>query len=156
MRSRLLIMLGLVACMGAGQGCAALPLLANGLSTAFSAASWVKSGAPAPETASLPSDPQSDAYRRGIRDALTASRARGGLPVIAMPDPPRVYWVGPVMEEVWMPAQIVGGLLIPSHRQWVVITPGYWQAGTLGGGPASAPGLSTPMLRPLGGRQGPY
>ncbi|MFQ5945138.1 MAG: hypothetical protein ACE5NC_02685, partial [Anaerolineae bacterium] len=49
-----------------------------------------------------------ETYRQGVRDTLEQLRQRGGLPVIVTPEPPRIYWVGPVMEEVWVPARVVG------------------------------------------------
>ena len=36
-------------------------------------------------------------------------------------------WVAPVVQEVWMPARVVDGVLIPAHREWVVIHPAEWR-----------------------------
>jgi len=36
-------------------------------------------------------------------------------------------WVAPVVQEVWMPARVVDGVLIPLHREWVVIHPAGWR-----------------------------
>jgi hypothetical protein len=50
-----------------------------------------------------------------------------------LPNPESLYYVGPVMQELWMPAQVVGGMVIPAHRQWVVVRPGTWQVPTPAG-----------------------
>jgi hypothetical protein len=73
-------------------------------------------------------DAETDSYRQGIRDTLAKLQRTGGLPVVASPRQlDSVHYVGPVMQEVWMPAQVVGGMVIPAHRQWVVVRPGTWQ-----------------------------
>ena len=60
------------------------------------------------------------AYRDGVRDGCGAARrgARG------RPGDP---WVAPIVQEVWMPARVVDGVLIPAHREWVVIHPAEWR-----------------------------
>jgi hypothetical protein len=133
---RLLVSLTLVAASLGLAGCAALPTVISGIASALSAASWIdrqlereRGQRPAAADPQAPQDALADAYRQGIRDALAQVRRSGGLAVAAGTEPPRITWVGPLMEEVWVPAQIVGGVLIPAHRQWVVVRPGYWQVG---------------------------
>jgi hypothetical protein len=83
---------------------------------------------PAARVDSPSGDAETESYRQGICDALAKLQRTGGLPVIASARPPEVrHYVGPVMQELWVPAQVVGGLVIPAHRQWVVIRPGTWQ-----------------------------
>jgi hypothetical protein len=115
-------------------GCAALPTVFTGLASGLSAMSWVerqldRGRAARPDAGPPAASGEADAYRQGIRDALAQVRRGGGLAVTAPAEPPRVTYVGPLIEEVWVPAQVVGGLLIPAHREWVVVRPGYWQVG---------------------------
>jgi len=71
---------------------------------------------------------EAESYRQGIRDALEKLQRNGGRPVVASPRPPEnLYYIGPVMHEVWIPAQVVGGMVILAHRQWVLVRPGTWQ-----------------------------
>ncbi len=59
------------------------------------------------------------AYQEGVRDgaARLGADREGDLPTA---------WRAPVVQEVWMPARIVGGIFIPAHREWVVIHPADW------------------------------
>ena len=69
---------------------------------------------PAPDPAQL-----ARAYQDGVRDALAQlSREHG-------PDAGSV-WTPPVVQEVWIPARLVDAVLIPAHREWVVIHPAEW------------------------------
>lgn len=113
------------------HGCASAPAILGGIASAITVGSWIErqagsGAAPTPQPAASADE---FAYRQGIRDALSQLRRSGGLAAAAAIEPPRVAYVGPVLEEVWVPAQIVGGVLIPAHRQWVVVRPGYWQVG---------------------------
>jgi hypothetical protein len=84
---------------------------------------------PAARVDSPNGDAETESYRQGICDALAKLQRTGGLPVVASVRPPEVlHYVGPVMQELWVPAQVVGGLVIPAHRQWVVIRPGIWHS----------------------------
>ena len=60
------------------------------------------------------------AYGEGVRDGAaglaTEREAEPGDP-----------WVAPVVQQVWMPARVVDGVLIPVHREWVVIHPAEWR-----------------------------
>jgi hypothetical protein len=35
-------------------------------------------------------------------------------------------WKPPMISEVDMPARIVHGMMIPAHRELVIVRPGYW------------------------------
>lgn len=35
-------------------------------------------------------------------------------------------WKPPMISEVDMPARVVNGVMIPSHRELVIVRPGYW------------------------------
>ena len=54
------------------------------------------------------------AYEQGVRDAHAQLAAERGAD-------PRAMWTVPVVQEVWIPAQIVRGVFLPGHREWVVI-----------------------------------
>ena len=58
-------------------------------------------------------------------------------------------WVAPVVQQVWMPARVVDGVLIPAHREWVVIHPAEWRRS-----PRSQMEAS-PAGRPAGERRRP-
>jgi hypothetical protein len=75
------------------------------------------------------------AYQQGVRDALAQLAAETGAD-------PRAAWTAPIVQQGWIPAQVVHGVFIPGHRAWVVIHPADWQrsSGTTGKpGPAGAP-----------------
>jgi hypothetical protein len=59
------------------------------------------------------------AYKSGVRDAMAQLAAETG-------SDPRVIWVAPVVQEVWVPPRITHGVFIPGHREWVVIHPAEW------------------------------
>jgi hypothetical protein len=76
------------------------------------------------------------AYRDGVRD--------GAAWVVAereaeLGDP----WVAPLVQEVWMPVRVVEGVLIPAHREWVVIHPAEWRR-TPRSGAAASPAAPLP------------
>ncbi|MGQ0721970.1 MAG: hypothetical protein ACT4PE_10410 [Candidatus Eiseniibacteriota bacterium] len=116
----------------ATQGCAtAIPAI-SALGSAVSLASWMNTEAKnwqvRPGTQNGLGDAEAESYRQGIRDTLAKLQRNGGVPAVASPrQPASPYYVGPVMQEVWVPAQVVGGMVIPAHRQWVVVRPGTWQ-----------------------------
>ena len=60
------------------------------------------------------------AYQAGVRDAHAQLAAERGVD-------PRAAWTPPVVQDVWIPAQVVHGVLLPGHREWVVIYPADWQ-----------------------------
>ena len=60
------------------------------------------------------------AYQQGVRDAHAQLAAETA-------SDPRATWVAPVVQQVWIPAQVVHGVFIPGHRAWVVIHPADWQ-----------------------------
>jgi hypothetical protein len=35
-------------------------------------------------------------------------------------------WQPPMISEVEMPARVVNGMMIPAHREFVIVRPGYW------------------------------
>ncbi len=143
------------------SGCAVLPAIVSGLSGTITVVEWMK----ARMRAGLPTAPRADpalqegaeataqpttseaayqaaideAYRQGVRDAvrqLTEGLGRD----------PRWTWVAPIVQEVWIPAQVLQGAFIPGHREWVMIQPGHWQAQFgLPLGPA-------PQIQPTGAR----
>jgi hypothetical protein len=72
------------------------------------------------------------AYGDGVRDGaarLVANREA------ELGDP----WVPPLVQEVWMPARVVEGVLIPAHHEWVVIHPAQWRRSPRSGADASLP-----------------
>jgi hypothetical protein len=60
------------------------------------------------------------AYQQGVRDTHAQLAAETG-------SDPRAAWTAPIVQQVWIPAQVVHGVLIPGHRAWVVIYPADWQ-----------------------------
>ncbi len=137
------------------QGCAAAIVPAiSALGSAVSLASWMdaraKNGQARPPSHNGLASAEADSYRQGIRDTIEKLQKNGGLPVVASPkQPENLYYVGPVMQEVWMPAQVIGGIVIPAHRQWVVVRPGTWQV-------PGTPGQLVPATAQPGGKQGPF
>ena len=126
LRSALWLPLVLASALGT-QGCAAAIVPAtSALGSAVSLASWMDSRAKNHQSGLASGEAES--YRQGIRDTLEKLQRNGGLPVVASPRPPEnLYYIGPVMQEVWIPAQVVGGMVILAHRQWVLVRPGTWQ-----------------------------
>jgi hypothetical protein len=35
-------------------------------------------------------------------------------------------WKPPLVSEVDMPARVINGVMIPAHRELVILRPGYW------------------------------
>ena len=144
-----------LACALGTQGCvtAIFPAI-SALGSAVSLGSWLngqaKNGQTRPPGQNGLASADAESYRQGIRDTIEKLQRNGGLPVVASPrQPENLYYVGPVMQEVWMPAQVIGGMVIPAHRQWVVVRPGTWQL-------PGTPGLPVPAAAQLGGKQGPF
>jgi hypothetical protein len=137
LRSALWLPVVLAGALGT-QGCATaiLPAL-SALGTVVTLASWTNA-----QEKNGHAGVEAESYRQGVRDTLEKFQ-RNGLPVVASArQPENLYYVGPVMQEIWVPAQVVGGMVIPAHWQWVVVRPGTWQV----------PGAS----RQPGGKQGPF
>lgn len=137
------------------QGCAAAIVPAfSALGSAVSLASWMdgrtKNGPTRPPGQNGRASTEAESYRQGIRDTLEKLQKNGGLPVVASPRPPEpLSYVGPVMQDLWVPAQVVGGMLIPAHRQWVVVRPGTWQV-------PRALGQPVPATAQPEGKEGPF
>ena len=125
LRSALWLPLVLASALGT-QGCAAAIVPAtSALGSAVSLASWMEARAKNHQSGLASGEAES--YRQGIRDTLEKLQ-RNGPPVVASPkQPENLYYIGPVMQEVWIPAQVVGGMVILAHRQWVLVRPGTWQ-----------------------------
>jgi hypothetical protein len=100
---------------------------------------------PLPETRPDLDAPMADAYRRGVREAVHQM-------IDGLGHDPRWTWVAPVVQEVWLPPQIVNGVYVPGHREWVLIQPGQWrvQFGLPLGPPPNAPSSPTPPGPPTG------
>jgi hypothetical protein len=60
------------------------------------------------------------AYQQGVRDAHAQLVGETAADI-------RATWTAPVVQEVWIPAQVVNGVFLPGHREWVVIHPAEWQ-----------------------------
>jgi hypothetical protein len=60
------------------------------------------------------------AYRDGVREgsARLAAEREADL---------GTGWEAPIVQEIWMPARVVDGVVIPAHREWVVIHPAGWR-----------------------------
>lgn len=92
----------------------------------------------------------SEAYRQGVREGLRQM-------VEGLGRDPRWTWAAPVVQEIWVPPQIVNALYIPGHREWVLIRPAQWQAQfglPLGPTPAVPPRAS-PRIPSAGPSQPP-
>lgn len=135
------------------SGCAAFTAL-QVVDRLWQAALTPQLGAPgappdwAPEQRQLIEAAMAEAYRRGAGDALRQM-------VEGLGRDPRWTWAAPVVQEVWLPPQIVNAVYIPGHREWVLIRPGFWQAQfglPLGPGPAvpapPAPRIPSPWPPP--------
>ena len=125
LRSALWLPVVLASALGT-QGCAAAIVPAtSALGSAVSLASWMEARAKNHQSGLASGEAES--YRQGIRDTLEKLQ-RNGPPVVSSPkQPENLYYIGPVMQEVWIPAQVVGGMVILAHRQWVLVRPGTWQ-----------------------------
>ena len=126
------------------QGCAATIVPAtSALGPAVSVASRMdarpKKAQVHPPSRSGLASAEAESYRQGVRDALDKLQKNGGLAGLPK-QPETLSYVAPVMDEVWIPAQVVGGMVIPAHRQWVLMRPGAWQV-------PSAPGSLAGMQR---------
>lgn len=128
----------------ATQGCATVIFPAiSALGSAVTLATWMnvqaKNGQMRHGSQNGPVGAEAESYRQGIRDTLEKLQRNGGLPVVASPrQPDNLYYVGPVMQELWMPAQVVGGIVIPAHQQWVMVRPGTWRVAGAPRRPAEA------------------
>lgn len=77
--------------------------------------------APTAETAYQPADPEfyKRAYEQGVRDTLQEYKQR-------MRAREQYVYEPPLVQEVDMPARIVGGSFIPAHKEKVIVRPGRW------------------------------
>ena len=81
------------------------------------------------------------AYQQGVRDALAKLAAETG-------SDPRAAWTAPIVQQVWIPAQVVHGMFIPGHQAWVVIHPADWQRSSGTPGEPAAAGAPPNDRRP--------
>jgi hypothetical protein len=73
-------------------------------------------------TTAAPPDALEAAYRAGLHTAL-----RGYQEEMLDHDFPYTNWNPPLVQRVWIPARITGGVFIPGHMEDVIITPGAWK-----------------------------
>lgn len=59
------------------------------------------------------------AYEAGVRDTLQEYKQR-------LRAREQYVYEPPVMQEVWVPARIVGGTFYPAHYEKVIVRPGRW------------------------------
>lgn len=59
-------------------------------------------------------------FREGIRKAIEISTKE-------KKDKPYYNWQSPMVQEVWIPPSITGGVFIPGHNEYVIILPGKWR-----------------------------
>jgi hypothetical protein len=82
-----------------------------------------------PEQASVTTEPEnsSDELRKAYDEGF-----RAGKEIIAAEFRTRselnqpYVWKPPMISEVDMPARVVNGVMIPAHRELVIVKPGYW------------------------------
>ena len=82
-----------------------------------------------PEQASVTTEPEnsSDELRKAYDEGF-----RAGKEIIAAEFRTRselnqpYVWKPPMISEVDMPARVVNGVMIPAHRELVIVRPGYW------------------------------
>lgn len=61
-------------------------------------------------------------YKAGVREQLKKFKEN-----FVDNQVPYYYWQTPIVQKVKVPGQIVNGLFIPSHYEYVIIIPGKWQ-----------------------------
>lgn len=61
-------------------------------------------------------------YKAGVREQLKKFKTN-----FVDNQVPYYYWQSPIVQQVKIPAQVVNGLFIPSHYEYVIIKPGDWQ-----------------------------
>lgn len=59
------------------------------------------------------------AYEQGVRDTLNEYKAR-------MRARSEYVWEPPLVQNVMMPARVIGGTFYPAHEEMVIIKPGRW------------------------------
>lgn len=101
------------------------------LLTLSGCASWLpKFSAPAEDTSASaettdksyqPADPEfyKRAYEQGVRDTLQEYKGR-------MRAREQYVYEPPLVQEVDVPARIIGGTFYPEHKQKVIVRPGRW------------------------------
>ena len=62
------------------------------------------------------------AYRAGLQTAL-----RGYQEQMLDNDFPYTNWSPPLVQRLWVPARITGGVFIPGHMEEVIVKPGAWK-----------------------------
>ena len=62
------------------------------------------------------------AYRAGLQTAL-----RGYQEQMLDHDFPYTNWSPPLVQRLWVPARITGGVFIPGHMEEVIVKPGAWK-----------------------------
>ena len=62
------------------------------------------------------------AYRAGLQTAL-----RGYQEEMLDHDFPYTNWNPPLVQRLWIPARITGGVFIPGHMEDVIVKPGAWK-----------------------------
>lgn len=67
-------------------------------------------------------DAYAKGYRTGVREnvGLLASEFAGN-------NFPYYYWQAPLVQKVFMPSRIIGGVYMPAHYEYVIILPGEWR-----------------------------
>ncbi len=66
-------------------------------------------------------DRYEEGYRQGVKEQVeqVGSEFKGA-------NYPYYHWAAPMVQEVLTPAQISNGVMIPEHKQLVIIKPGEW------------------------------
>lgn len=96
-------------------------LLLGGCASWFNASDSRAPEAPAQEAVKPASEAEvyRKAYEAGVRDTLQEYKQR-------MRAREQYVFEPPVMQEVWVPARIVGGTFYPAHYEKVIVKPGRW------------------------------
>ncbi|NOT56766.1 MAG: hypothetical protein HOP18_19375 [Deltaproteobacteria bacterium] len=85
---------------------------------------WLLSGCTATRPAEATPDPEAlhAAYRAGLEAAL-----RGYQEQLLDNDFPYYNWSPPLVQRLWVPPRITGGVFIPGHMDDVIVKPGAWK-----------------------------
>jgi hypothetical protein len=108
-----------VGCLGLTlAGCATAGEVASteNPATSFATCSYVRTQQPSCEELKRSYD---EGFRAGKEIIAAEFRTRSEL------NQPYV-WQPPMISEVDMPARVVNGMMIPAHRELVIVRPGYW------------------------------
>lgn len=63
------------------------------------------------------------AYKKGFEDALSQMKQMASEYMKAQ----GYEWQRPMVQKVWLPPQIVNGLFIPGHHEYVLLNPAEWK-----------------------------